>query len=129
MALKPVNQYIANTAVTSFHSGADLESVVKHFRGCVPGSCPPDVLSHPDGTDVVGSVGIIDQHPLPFGEDCRVGGLPLDAQVSGNAGDAQEIHHDRSECGRSALWESVDIAAAACSRSPRQLCGPLPQRF
>ncbi len=59
---------------------------------------PPDVLVDADDSDAVEAVRVVDQHPLPFGEDGVVGGVPRHPEPVGDPGDGEVLHHQALQC-------------------------------
>jgi hypothetical protein len=59
---------------------------------------PPHVLVHADDLHAVEPGRILDQDPLPLGEDGIVGGVPGHREPFGDAGDGQVLNHQTLQC-------------------------------
>lgn len=55
---------------------------------------PPHVFIHPDHADLVEASRAADQHPLPFGQNRSVRGVPRNGQSFSDPGHAQVLAHD-----------------------------------
>ena len=54
----------------------------------------PDVLIDADDLHAVEPGRVVDQDPLAFGQDRRVGGVPRHPEPFGDAGDGEVLDHD-----------------------------------
>lgn len=63
-------------------------------------SVAPHVFIDPDRGDTFEPGRVVDQHPVPLGEDRVIRGVPGNAESFSDPGDGQVLTHDRGKCPR-----------------------------